>query len=184
MSNLEKTTHIFLISVCAVSLTVLVKQNFMRNLLGHAPAPSGQAALTRLAGQVVRKDVGDSLTVPGASWKHSRMNLVIALRSDCPYCAASLPLYRKISDLARSSNKDVSVVAVSSESPATVKNFLSKAQVRLDGVYQSDLAPLGIPGTPTIVVVDHEGIIQQLFVGELPEARQKVLLAMSFPSVR
>ncbi len=160
MSRLEKATHILLLAVCGVSLTVLVKREFL-------PARS----------MVARSRVGQKLSLPGGAARSFPATVVIVLSSNCQYCRASLPFYRRVLEWRLQRAAAVRVIAVSPDAPEVVREFLDAGGVKVDEVLQATLRTLGAPGTPTIYVVDAHGLIRSEFFGQLSDEREKALLA-------
>jgi len=70
------------------------------------------------------------------------------------------------------------LVAVSTDDPSVVGQFLSDGGVAVDGIYQSNLEPLGIMGTPTVLVVNAHGKVEEEFLGKLSDAGERKLLAV------
>lgn len=77
--KLEKVTQLFLIAVCVVSLTVLVKHGLLSNGTDAAVLGMSKYADT-LVGQ-------RETSIPFAAWQASPSNLVLLLSSQCHFCA-------------------------------------------------------------------------------------------------
>jgi len=45
--------------------------------------------------------IGKKLDISGVTWSDAPVNLVLAIRSNCPFCEASIPLYRQVGPLGR-----------------------------------------------------------------------------------
>lgn len=81
MSKIERTTHALLIVTCLAGITALARQEFFP----RKPARSLPELL------------GKHLVVPGLNLpKEPGLALLVAIRSDCPFCEESLPLYRAL----------------------------------------------------------------------------------------
>lgn len=169
MSKLEKLTHVLLIAVCCGSLFLLAERRLKSKVT------------TNRVGVVRQTQIGKALRLAGANWEESRLNVVIGLRSTCPFCAASLPFYKRLSEISRQRRGEVSVLVVSPEKEDSVEAFLSRAGVSVDRIFRSALEPLGVDGTPTIFVVDSRGIVRDQFAGKLEDQREKTLLAKLEP---
>ena len=169
MSGLEKATHICLIAVSVVSLTLLIERRFGG---GNSPPSSGGSM------------VGRSLALGSVNWSRSPKNVVIGVKSTCKYCAASLPFFRRISGARGGRGTGISVIAISSEEPEITRGFLGKADVAVDQVLQVPLERLGIRGTPTVLLVDARGVVQKEFAGALShEGEEALLTALSGQAV-
>ena len=166
MTKLEKTTHIFLIAVCIVSLVVLVK----RGLLG--PSGPSNGAPQSESSVVGKKEA----SVPTAAWKASRRNVVMVLSSQCHYCAASIPLYRQLSSLRRQRGSGLSLLVVGREDPRSLRDFLTRNGVATDNVLQLPAGFVGVDFTPALFIVDSNGVVQKAFFGKLDSSREAKLL--------
>jgi hypothetical protein len=121
--------------------------------------------------------VGKPLALNGAAWTGSPTNVVIAVRSTCKFCAASMPFFRRLAEVGRN-GAPMSLIAVSSEPAETTRYFLGKGGVAASQVFQRPLEPLGITATPTVLVADARGLVEKEYVGTLSPAQETELLAM------
>lgn len=185
MSRLEKITHFFLIAVCCASLAALGQGYLSR----RDQASPRLVSATSTGGATHRIQVGERFALAGVDWSHSPTNVVIDIRSGCQYCEASLPFYQELTQAGRQHSAAVSVFAVSSDTAEVLNTFLTKAGVTVDRIIQANPGSLGIPGTPTVLLVDANGIIRERYLGKLGESQEKALLSRlnepgSFPTVK
>jgi thiol-disulfide isomerase/thioredoxin len=105
------------------------------------------------------------------------MNAVLFINTHCHFCVESMPFYRQVADLRRAGQPGAALSVLSVEPPDTVKSLLSKEHVAVDNVYR---VPQGfeLRGTPTLVIVDANGIVQRVFVGQLDSGRQQEVLSI------
>lgn len=165
MTKLEKTTHVLLIAVCIVSLTVLVKHGLLNT---SGPENDVDGFAKSLAGQ-------SEASVPVAVWK--TQNLVLLLSSHCRFCDASVPLYQKLSALHRE-RKSFSLLAVGGETPSSLLEYLHRNDIDVDSVLQVKSGFAGVGFTPAVFIVDSHGKIQKAFLGKLPSADEARLLRL------
>lgn len=165
MTKLERTTHIFLIAVCVVSLTVLVERGLLNS---SRPASSVDGFANSLTGQT-------EASVPVATWK--AQNLVLLLSSHCRFCDASIPLYQKLSAL-RHERKSFSLVAVGGETPSSLLEYLHRNAIDVDDVLQVKSGFAGVGFTPAIFIVNSQRKIQKAFLGKLPSGDETQLLRL------
>ena len=170
MSRLEKVTHFFLIAVCCGSLA----------LLGHNYwEQKAQAEYTPVKKTNVHPvQIGDRFNLTGADWRQSPTTVVLNIRSGCHFCQASMPFYRELVAAKQKHNSGVSVLAVSTDPPDILREYLKEGGVVVDNLVQAKPGPLGILGTPTVLMVDTAGIVRQRFIGKLSETQEKLLLTM------
>jgi hypothetical protein len=163
-SGLERTVHICVIAVCLVSLALLLERRFLPN--GSAPsAASSEKAL-----------VGEHIEIAGLDWRSSPMNAVLYMNTRCHFCQESTPFYREITDAQRSRRAGVSLSVLSAESPEVMREYLTKKQIVVDGVYKLSSPVPALTGTPTWLIIDAGGIVRQAFIGKLNGSKEKELL--------
>jgi len=105
-----------------------------------------------------------------------RMNVVLVLRSDRPYCKASLPLYRRVLALANKPNAHFAVHVATEEDPGRLREFLKSQGLDIASILREPLLALGVVGTPTILLADSNGAIRDQLVGLLSPDRADALI--------
>lgn len=109
-------------------------------------------------------DVGQRISLPGLSWPRGKQTILLALDRNCPYCLRSAPFNQKL--LKKSAElPSVRIIAVLSDSPDEGRGYLEKIGLPVEEVRQADFMALGVRRTPTLLVVDDEGLITKIFVG-------------------
>lgn len=115
---------------------------------------------------------GMSVVIPGVDFTRSPRTLVLFLRSGCHFCTESAPLYRRLMEKTGSST--VHAVAVLPDQPSVAKAYLSTL-----GVGDIDQVQAVVPqlvGTPTILLVDRNGLAVGNWVGRLgPDGESDLL---------
>jgi hypothetical protein len=161
MSILEKVSHLSLIAFALTSMGILLE----KQLVPRGGSFSADAAIKGLAGK--------PLDVPGVKWSAAPVNVAFFISTQCHFCAASMPFYKKVSE-----SRDRARVALSVLSPdptGDMEKWLSDQSVAVDGVYAAPHNP-GLRGTPTLLIVDAGGIVRRVFIGELDSAREQEFL--------
>jgi len=128
-----------------------------------SPERTGSAALAP----------GQALQGYDIAWGESRATVVLALSSECRYCAASVPFYRKLVASARAHG--AAVVALLPQEPARARSYLHDAalEVTAVGMLRSGL---GVSGVPTLLLVNQRGRLDHAWTGKLePEQEAQVL---------
>lgn len=124
----------------------------------HAPALRAQ--------RVAR---GMNLRPPnGYAWGSHERTLVLGLRGRCPYCRDSMPFYERLFALERSHNTNTHLLAVWPDAPAAVGHSLPPGLQGMQVLSSVDLGTLGIVGTPTVILVDRSGRVENAWLGILP----------------
>ena len=122
--------------------------------------------------------VGSRASLRGVDWAKNGQTLVMALKHGCHFCAESAEFYRRL-------NKDGVVrkqtrfIAVLPGSRPDSQGYLNRENVNVDEIKQTDLRLIGVRGTPTLLLVNNEGVITQSWVGKLsPERERDVISAL------
>ena len=140
----------------------------------------GQQAFVSKQGQLQPPKVfreGDRLpTFEGLDLRHSEATLVMVLRHDCRFCAASVPFYQTLrSATSRLTGGATQIALLTSDDADTAAQFVHNSQVEFDQIVSlrpEQYRDLRIPGTPTLILVDSSGQIRHVWVGLLDQAHQ------------
>ena len=124
---------------------------------------------------------GDRLSpVPGIDWSTHRRTLILALNSSCHYCQDSMPFYQGLVQGQPKDRQDLDIIAVFPNDAEAVQQLLRQEALSIRGIPAVPLDQLGVVGTPTLILVDGEGRVQQSWVGLLtPRQQLEVLTAVS-----
>lgn len=117
-----------------------------------------------LAGQPrVAREGARLLAPPGYAWRSHPATVVIALRSGCPYCKASMGLYGEIENLWIAQHWKIYPLVLFSD-PARQVDGRIRLMQRLANM---DYPALGIASTPTVLLVDSSGRVLRKWAGQL-----------------
>jgi thioredoxin-related protein len=163
-SRLDTAANIAIILVCAIAAVVLVRREFFP----AAPPPP--------PGAVEKGERFDQLkaVLPAGAQK----TLVVAVSPTCHFCNESLPFYKRLVDERNQKSSPVKFLAAvrsEGEKSEEAKKF-ADAGVRLDGVVPIDFSSIKVPGTPTLLLVDNNGKVLNVWVGKLDDSGQKDVL--------
>jgi thioredoxin-related protein len=126
---------------------------------------------------------GDQL--PGLAaykWNAHELTLVLALRNGCHFCEVSMPFYRKLAQLEQSSQIGVHLLAVFPDDPAVVHQVVETQQLTLEVLPRFELGQVKVQATPTLILVDEQGRVSKVWMGQLPAAEEaEVIAAISKP---
>jgi len=150
------------ISIVIVGVVIVIV--FVRNYLPASKTSSPTiAAGARLTGQPV-------------NWHASPKNVVLVLSTTCHFCKESSGFYRKLVEDCRSHAR---TVAFFPQTPEEAQAYLRAEDLRVDEIKHADFQSLQIGGTPTLLLVDSNGVVQKVWLGKLPEAKEKEVLDQS-----
>src|ERR1044072_616270 len=171
----EIATNLSIIAVALIGATVLVKNYLLRPAKPIATAvrtetsPNGPRDSSRPA--PTGPTAGTQISVPGVNWSDSDQTVVLALSNKCHFCTESAPFYQKLTR-ELSDQKNVRVVAVFPQDTNEGTKYLDGLNVPLAEGAQATLDALGVRGTPTLVIVDKSGKVEQSWVGRLTAERE------------
>ncbi len=166
MSKLERLTYICLIGMCLVSGTILIREHW-----------SIRESQTNIQENPAAGLVGKKLQIPGVDWKSSQLSTVLFLSTSCHFCEASMPFYRRlVAQHQQGQGKNIALLAISAEPDHIVNSYLMRERVNFDHVYQISLPDNLLRGTPTLLVVDDQGMIRRADIGQLNPSKEDELL--------
>jgi len=152
-------TDVALIVLSAALIGGVAKRFYYKGTAGHGEA------------QEIRP--GDKIRIEGVNWGKSAYTLLIGLSTTCPHCQASIPFYRQIAQHASAQPGHIQLLAVSSEAASEVEAYLRAAGVSVHDVLHMELAKIGILAIPTLVLADQNGVVKDMWVGELSAKQQR-----------
>lgn len=123
---------------------------------------------------------GDTMSeIPGLDLPKPQA-LLVFVSIDCGYCVQSGPFFRRLRPTAsRDSNwSHTSIIAVTQDSPDEIEAYLADHRIVVDDVLTTDAAVPGVPFVPMLVLVDHAGIVLDLWIGLLDESQENQVLAV------
>jgi hypothetical protein len=136
-----------------------------------AAAAAAQAA----AGAAQNIKAGDKIVLPDFNWAQSERTVVLALSTGCHYCTESAPFYQRLAaEILK--HHDTRLVTVLPQPVADGRKYLDGLGVSIDDVRQSPLNAVGVRGTPTLILVDKEGIAKKVWTGKLPDSVQSEVI--------
>jgi thioredoxin-related protein len=106
-------------------------------------------------------------------WSRNGRTLVIAISTTCHFCKESEPFYRR---LQQEVGKGIKTVAVLPQPVNEAEQHLSGAGLHVDQVKQAELSNIGVRGTPTMLLVNSNGVVTRVWTGRLaPEQQEQAL---------
>jgi hypothetical protein len=160
-NRIELLANVAIIVVAGLLSVVLVKGMFYRNPPMRVPT------------QQIK--TGTKLKLPDVDWQQKDQTLLITLQKGCHYCAESAPFYQRLVREAESQKK-TQLVAVLPQEPTESRQYLSDLSVPISSVKQATLGSLQVAGTPTLIMVNREGVVTDVWVGKLPPEKESEVL--------
>lgn len=146
--------------------------------LGMNNSPGlGKVAAARSAPQNVAPSlVGRKLALDGVDWSKSQRTLVFALQAGCHFCTESGGFYQRLVQQ-RTRFGNTRLVAVLPQGADDARKYLDKIGFAADEIRQSPLNVLGVRGTPTLFLVDGNGVVTDAWNGKLSTERENNVIA-------
>lgn len=121
-------------------------------------------------------ETGTKITLPNWDWSTSPQTLVLVLSSDCKYCTASAPFYRRLVSQG-SLSQSTRLLAIFPQAPKESRDYLASLEIQIDDLQRAAPAALGAKGTPTLILINASGVVIQSWEGLLPPNAEAEVLA-------
>lgn len=158
MTPLPKKVELF------ISISILVFSVFISAFLIHKYIFSSSSPPESV--QAVNKQI----IVPDVDWSEQPKTLILALEAGCRFCNESAPFYKRIINSVKSNN--VKLVAVLPTDIKESRRHLDKLGLEILDVRQASLDSIQVNGTPTLILVNDKGEVENYWVGKLPPDKE------------
>ena len=159
MNRLEKIVNVAILVTCC-----LVVGNLARNVyLEHKVAARFVPSFSK--GQVVK--------LAGYTPSSKESTLVMVLSTHCHFCQANAPFYQKLAVFKKASPNQLQLVAVLPEKQDEANAYIKGYGIGTDAVLSMPLTQIGVKGTPTLLLLDSQGKVEDFWVGQLDDSQQK-----------
>jgi peroxiredoxin len=173
--KLETVANLAIVATCSVFLILVATR-----LVVSRQSPSQR----KNPGILVK---GESLPAPLADrtfLRGAQRTLFMYLRSDCQFCASGVPFYQRLShDVRLRESGRAQLALVTSDSADKAAEYVSQnnlSVLRTFAIAPQNLASLKLPGTPSLVLVDSDGVIKRVWIGALDDGHQAEVLDALF----
>jgi hypothetical protein len=151
--------------VVSLLLSVVLVKQFLLPPRGRRAAGPQAVVGTNLKG-----------SLPGVDWGKSGRTLILAISTQCHFCTDSVPFFKRVE---KERPRDVRLLAVLPQPVEESRKYLDAAGVRVDEVRQASPQSIGVPGTPTLLLVDARGKVSDVWRGKLqPNDEEKVIATL------
>lgn len=116
--------------------------------------------------QAPRVAVGEQLRVPEVDWKQNQKTLVFFLMENCFYCESSAPFYRQL--IEEASKHNVKSLAILPHPIEAGRKYVQHLNLPIENVQNGLFSSYKVPGTPTVLFVDHDGTVRGVWIGANP----------------
>lgn len=115
--------------------------------------------------------IGTRINLPGADWSKNRSTLILALSKDCRFCTQSARFYQRL--VKKTASPDAArLIAVFPQSVEESTRYLNETGVSVNDIRQTSLASLGTKGTPTLILINNDGIISDSWIMTLSSEKE------------
>lgn len=154
--TLERVSHVAFIVMC-VAVTAVGVQRFSdaRTTRDGTVAPAPFQPGTRLA-------LPASLEAQGA-----RGSVLLALSTNCQYCTASMPFYRRLRELDAVRAGALKLAVISLQPETQMREYLRTHDAGVDTIVTFADSGISIRGTPTLILVNARGEVVRSWTGQL-----------------
>lgn len=157
MSKLSKKIELAA-NVAIILAAILIGVVFVKNyLLPSRSAPeSGD----------YRIPVGTKVALSEINWNQNGQTLLLVLQKGCHFCSESAPFYQRI--IRETSGRgNIRLIAVLPQATDEGKKYLDDLGVAIEDVKQAELDSIGVHGTPTLILVNNQGVVMNSWAGKL-----------------
>lgn len=160
--RIEIGANVAIIIVAALLGLVVIK-----NYLIATPEPKADSVADNAEPRNQTK-----ISIPDVNWLKNGQTLVLAVSTVCHFCTESGPFYQR---LAKARGR-TQLLAVLPQPIDEGKRYLEKLGVSVDEIKQASLSSIDVRGTPTLLLVNSDGVVVNTWVGKLQVAGEAEVL--------
>lgn len=150
---LENSANVAILVLALILVGFLARNYFI-------PAPHADSATA-----------GERISLPDFDFTKSDRTILVALQHDCHFCQESAGFYQKLVQYAATDNR-IQLIALFSEEMDANKVFLANLNLTFVNVKNVSFSSLKVMATPTILVVNRDGVIQSVWKGKLSDEKE------------
>jgi hypothetical protein len=114
--------------------------------------------------------IGSTVHLDGVDFTRKDKTLLIAISSTCHFCEESQPFYRQLATMPSVATNLVAVLPMPLRDAEDYVHTSISPSLRATS---ASLGSIGVSSTPTLLLVDGQGKVEQVWVGKLDDAGQK-----------
>ena len=113
-----------------------------------------------------RVSAGVQVSLTGVDWSNKNQTLLLVLQNGYHLCTESAAFYQRLVQ-ETVGRGDIHLIAVLPQAPDESKKYLDDLGVAIEEVKQANLDSIGVHGTPTLILVNDQGVVMTSWVGKL-----------------
>jgi thioredoxin-related protein len=156
---LEIATNLAIIAVAIMLGYLLIQKYFLGE--NKQPQPT----------EIVK---GTKNSLPDVSWQQNKKTLLLVLQKDCHFCSESMPFYKTLVE--KSKEKGIKLIAVLPNSREESIQYLKENGVDIQEVKQAQISEINVKGTPTLILVNNQGEVENSWIGQLPLEKENEVI--------
>ena len=118
---------------------------------------------------------GTKISLPDVDWAKNQQTMLVVLAQGCHFCSESAPFYQKLLQQTQKRGQ-TKMMAVFPQGSSGGQKYMQDMGVPVEEVKFASLDSIGVTGTPTLLLVNSEGVVTDIWVGQLaPDKEQEVL---------
>lgn len=175
LKKVEMLANVAVIITSVVLCSVLVKKSFFTASQTVTKATAPRTSPFDNASSKSALQPGMKLSLAGIDWSKNRRTILLVLSTTCHFCTESAPFYQK---LQQRKPDNLQIVAVLPQAIEDSRKYLNKLGVSVSEMVQAPLASVSVTGTPTLMLIDSNGIIKHSWIGKLSDGQTEEVLAL------
>ncbi len=163
--NLKFTKQLETITNVAIILAVIMLGYFF--VQKYFLSGNSQSLPTEIA-------KGTKISLGDINWQTNQKTVLLALQKDCQFCSESMSFYKILVE--KSKAKGITLVAVFPDSSEEGIQYLKENGVEIQEVRQAGKSEIDIKGTPTLILINNKGEVENSWIGKLPSEKEKEVI--------
>ncbi len=181
--KLQYASSISLIVIAVLLLVITVKMFFPTSpsiTFANASRPNQAMPVSNVNSRPANEPaqitpVGKTVPMENIDWKSGKKTLIMYVSTTCHFCNESSPFYKRLVEK-YSDGKNIRLVAVMPQPVEEARTHLKNLGVNIQDVYSSPLSSIGVTATPTLLLVDQNGVVSETWRGKLTSDRETEVL--------
>lgn len=163
MTRLERVTNVLIAAACVVVISDILAARLPLLRPKPATASSPRPQYT----------VGERFALPPRfSFQATAATLYLIVRETCSYCRASVPFYQELAKTIHQRSVRPLLVGVCNDTSEACADYFKKSDVEADRTFGVASTDLKVAGTPTIILVDRNGVVRSIWRGKLSRRQE------------
>lgn len=168
MSGLYKKVELFT-NIAIIAVAILFGAVLVQQYIIGSSHPDRNTKLSKGI------SAGEKISLPNVDWEKSHQTLLLVVSPNCHFCSESVPFYKKLV-LQAASAGDIRLVAVLPQPINQGRKYLNDLGVEINEVEQADLSSIQVSGTPTLILVNSQGVVTDVWLGKLLADRESEVM--------